>query len=127
MAVNLITNVLDALQGFPVNSPHCCLDSTVALHCKRGNGDYKQFVGHRVPKSRDHDNATWRHVPTKDNPADYASRGGMLTVGNQLTYDFYDFIINAPKGFCRNNLQKYVISNKVERADLASRTYELAS
>lgn len=84
MAVNLITNALDALQGFPVTSLHCWLDSTVALHWIRGNGDYKQFVANRVRKIRDHNNVTWRHVPTKDNPADYASRGGMLTEGNQL-------------------------------------------
>ena len=84
MAVNLITNALDALQGFPVTSLHCWLDSTEALHWIRGNGDYKQFVANRVRKIRDHNNVTWRHVPTKDNPTDYASRGGMLTEGNQL-------------------------------------------
>ncbi|XP_068675546.1 uncharacterized protein [Montipora foliosa] len=84
MAVNLITNALDAIQGFPVTSLHCWLDSTVALHWIRGNGDYKKFVANRVRKIRDHNNVTWRHVPTNDNPVDYASRGGMLTEGNQL-------------------------------------------
>lgn len=32
MAVNLLSNVQDALQGFPVSSLHCWLDSSVALH-----------------------------------------------------------------------------------------------
>ena len=32
MAVNLLTDVRDALQGFPVTSLHCWLDSSVALH-----------------------------------------------------------------------------------------------
>ena len=48
MAVNLLSNVQDALQGFPVSSLHCWLDSSVALHWIRGNGDFKQFVANRV-------------------------------------------------------------------------------
>ena len=32
MAVNPLTNVQDALQGFPVTSLHCWLDSSVSLH-----------------------------------------------------------------------------------------------
>ena len=84
MAVNLLSNVQDALQGFPVSSLHCWLDSSVALHWIRGNGDFKQFVANRVRKIREHGDITWRHVPTKDNPADLASRGGPVTEEKQL-------------------------------------------
>ena len=84
MAVNLLTNVQDALQGFPVTSLHCWLDSSVALHWILGGGDYKQFVANRVRKIREHSNVVWRHVPTQDNPADLASRGGLVTEENQL-------------------------------------------
>lgn len=84
MAVNLVSNVQDALQGFLVTSQHCWLDSSVALHWIRGNGDFKQFVANRVRKIREHGDITWRHVPTKDNPADLASRGGPVTEEKQL-------------------------------------------
>ena len=84
MAVNLLSNVREALQGFPITSVHCWLDSSVALHWIRGAGDYKQFVGNRVRKIREHADVTWRHVPTQDNPADLASRGGPVTQENQL-------------------------------------------
>ena len=40
MAVNLLTNVQDALQGFPVTLLHCWLDSSIALHWILRGGDY---------------------------------------------------------------------------------------
>ncbi|KAK3716737.1 hypothetical protein QZH41_006308 [Actinostola sp. cb2023] len=79
MAVNLVTNVSTAIQGFPVSTVHCWLDSTVALHWIQGQGEYKQFVENRVRKIKSHQGVTWRHVPTGDNPADLASRGGGLS------------------------------------------------
>ena len=44
MAVNLLTNIHDALTGYPVKSLNAWLDSTVALHWIRGASEYKQFV-----------------------------------------------------------------------------------
>ena len=35
-----------------------------------------QFVENRVQKIRTQPEITWRHVPTQENPADLASRGG---------------------------------------------------
>ena len=51
MAVNLVDNVRDALDGLPVRITLCWLDSSVALYWIRGQGDYKQFVANRVQKS----------------------------------------------------------------------------
>ena len=45
MAANLVHNVKKALEGFPVNRVVGWLDSSVALHWIRENGEYKQFVG----------------------------------------------------------------------------------
>ena len=84
MAVNLLTNVQDALQGFPLNSLLCWLDSSVVLHWILGGGDYKQFVANRVRKIREHSDVVWRHAPTQDNPTDLASQGGLVTEENQL-------------------------------------------
>ena len=84
MAVNLLSNVQDALQGFPVSSLHCWLDSSVALHRIRGNGDFKQFVANHVQKIREHGDITWRYIPTKDNPADVASHSEPVTEEKQL-------------------------------------------
>lgn len=44
MVANLVDNVKEALQGFPVECVHCWLDSSVALHWIKAGGDYKQFV-----------------------------------------------------------------------------------
>ena len=71
MATNLVHNVKEALQGFPIRSVYGWLDSSVALHWIRGGGNYKQFVSNRVQNY-----IHWRHVGTKDNPADLESRGG---------------------------------------------------
>ena len=76
MATNLVSNVHEALEGFPVTSLHGWLDSTVALHWILAAGDYKQFVSNWVCKIRAHEQIQWRHVPTRENPADLGSRGG---------------------------------------------------
>ena len=79
MAVNLISNVKAALEGFNVSQQHCWLDSSVALHWIAGNGNYKQFVANRVAKIKQHGDVKWRYINTKENPADLASRGGQLS------------------------------------------------
>lgn len=76
IAANLITNVGNALVGFPVKQCYGWLDSSVALHRVKWGGEYKQFVENRVKKIQGHTQITWRHVPTMDNPADLRSRGG---------------------------------------------------
>ena len=78
MAVNLITNVKTALEGFSVSQQHCWLDSSVALHWIGGNGSYKQLVANCVSKIREHTDVKWRYVNTNENPADLASRGGSI-------------------------------------------------
>ncbi|KAL9957559.1 hypothetical protein ACROYT_G039201, partial [Oculina patagonica] len=84
MATNLATNVKEALEGYPVDQVYCWSDSTVALHWIRGGGDYKQFVHNRVHKIQEKDWITWRHVPTKENPADLGSRGGPVAQDDDL-------------------------------------------
>ena len=79
MAVNLLANVVSALDGFPLTERYCWLDSTVALHWIRSPGTYKQFVSNRIEKIQAHSEVTWRHVGTSQNPADLGSRGGEVT------------------------------------------------
>ena len=50
MAANLVDNVRDATEGFPVVNVFEWLDCAVALHWIRGGRDLKQFVGNRVRK-----------------------------------------------------------------------------
>ena len=83
MAVNLITNVREALKGLPLTSMHCWLDSSVALYWIRGQGEHKQFVSNRVQKINSHHGVTWRYVPTSENPADLGSRGGRVEEADQ--------------------------------------------
>ena len=79
MATNLLMNVREALSHFPITGVHAWLDSTGALHWITGGGQYKQFVTNRVNKITQYPDIQWRHVPTNQNPADIASRGGQPT------------------------------------------------
>ena len=76
MALNLLVNVRNALDNVSTPQLYGWIDSTVALHWIKGNGQYKQFVANRVAKIQLHQQIQWRHVPSSDNPADLASRGG---------------------------------------------------
>ena len=67
MAANLISNVRNALDGFPITVVQCWLDSTVALHWINGRGEYKQFVANRIQKIKSNSGIQWRHVPTDQN------------------------------------------------------------
>jgi hypothetical protein len=79
-AVNLAANVRESLNGFRLDPDiQCWLDSTVALHWISDRGVYRQFVANRVRKIQSHPNVIWRHVPTRENPADLGSRGGSVT------------------------------------------------
>ena len=78
MATNLVINVQNTLMHLPSPKVYAWLDSTVALHWILGNGLYKQFVDNRVKKIHEHPEIQWRHVPTDENPADLASRGGRI-------------------------------------------------
>ena len=83
-ATKLATNVKEALEGYPVDHAYCWSDSAVALHWIRGEGEYKQFVNNRVRKIEEKNWITWRHVPTKENPADLGNRGGPVAQDNDL-------------------------------------------
>ena len=78
IATNLLANVRNALDGFPIIQTYGWLDSSVALHWIKGGGEYKQFVTNRVKKIQVHSEIQWRQVPTKENPADLGSRGGQV-------------------------------------------------
>ena len=78
MAMNLLLNVYDSLNGFPITGLYGWIDSSVALHWINGGGSYKQFVANRVQKINYHPEITWRHIPSEMNPADLASRGGLV-------------------------------------------------
>ena len=83
MAVNLITNVREALEGLPLISMHRWLDSLVALYWIKGQGEHKQFVSNCVQKINSHHGVTWHYVPTAENPANLGSRGGRLEEADQ--------------------------------------------
>ena len=78
MSANLLHNVMEALQGFPIREVYSWLDSTVALHWIKGNGDYRQFVQNRVHKIQEKSFIKWGHVTSEENLADLGSRGGRV-------------------------------------------------
>ena len=75
MTANLASNAEAVLSNYEVGI-HCWLDSTVALYCIKGRGDYRQFVANRVQKIQQREHVTWYHIPTAQNPAELGSRGG---------------------------------------------------
>ena len=87
MTVNLINNVKEALTGFLVEGVYGRLDSSVALHWIKGNGDYRQFVANRVKKIQQHSFIQWRYVRSDQNPADLGSRGGRVDKSAKLWWE----------------------------------------
>ena len=79
MAANLVENVKDALEGLPVTRIMAWLDSKVAFHWIKGEGNYKQFVNNRVKKIRSKEFITWKHIPGEQNPVDIGSHGCSAT------------------------------------------------
>ena len=63
MAINLILNVKEASEGFPMGEMVYWLDSSVALHWIKGGGNYR-FVANRVHKIQQHPEVQWRQVST---------------------------------------------------------------
>ena len=80
------------VQGWGVRFHHysqtrCRLDSSVALHWIKGNGDYRQFVANRVSKIQQHSFIQWRYVRSDQNPADLGSRGGRVDKSAKLWWE----------------------------------------
>ncbi|KAL0880978.1 hypothetical protein ABMA27_002135 [Loxostege sticticalis] len=69
--VDQISNIIN------IDSIHAWSDSMIVLAwIKSKSSCYKAFVGNRISNiQRKLPNATWKHVPGKQNPADSASRG----------------------------------------------------
>ena len=96
MATNLLINVRNAYDNLPSPMLYGWLDSTVALHWIKGNGQYKQFVANRVAKIRLHKDTEWRYVPTDNNPADLASRGAQVEE-SQLWWTGHEWLCDHDK------------------------------
>lgn len=59
VATNLVHDLKQALEEFPVASAHCKHDSSIPF---RGGGEYKQFVSNHVQKIQDKDYIQWSHM-----------------------------------------------------------------
>ena len=115
MAANLVQNVREALDGFPLSRVYCWLDSSVALHWIRGSGEYKQFVHNRVLKIQEKDYIHWRHVGTLDNPADLGSRGSDVSETREQWWRGPDWLShpqNWPTDIVTNDNQETLAETK---------------
>ena len=72
MATKLLDNIKAVLDGLPIRHCYSWLDSMVALYWISGWESYKQFVANLIQEKS---YITWKHVRTKENPADIGSRG----------------------------------------------------
>ena len=78
-------------------------DSTVVLSwIRNSNKEFKQFVENRLLEIRRLASPElWKYVPTKQNPADIASRGTTATqfVENKLWWNGHEFLIKSNKHY----------------------------
>ena len=70
----LQSNVENALKSFPIASFHNWVDSVTVLYWLSGHGEWSTFVRNRVKKIRELSRATWKYVPTGENPSDLGTR-----------------------------------------------------
>ena len=75
MASNLVHNVKQALEGFPVSDMYRWLDSKAALYWLNRCGEYKQLVHNRAQIVLKKAYIKWQYVNTKEKPADLGSGG----------------------------------------------------
>ena len=86
MSVNLLDNAKKALTGYPIDQLVAWTDSSNALHCIRGNDNYKQFVKNRADKIREKKEIAWRYVNTNEILADIGSRGMSVAKMGELRW-----------------------------------------
>ena len=73
--VKLISNVMKALSSWTISETLLWTDSTTVLHWLADKGTWSTFVRNRVKLIKELCNATWRYVPTDQNPSDLGTRG----------------------------------------------------
>ena len=78
MALKLITNVREALEGLPLTSIHCWLNSSIAWYRIREQGEHNKLLSNSVQRINGDRGVMWCYVPTAENPADPGSRGGRV-------------------------------------------------
>ena len=80
LLTKLLTHVSSVLD-IPLDKVFAWTDSSIVLAWLDGHPrDFKQFLANRVSFVLEATNpSTWKHVPTRDNPADCSSRGMMPT------------------------------------------------
>ena len=71
----LQNNVENALKSFPIASSHNWVDSITVLYWLSDRGEWSTFVQNRVKKIKELSSATWKYVPTSENPSDLGTRG----------------------------------------------------
>ena len=70
----LSSNVIKALSSWSFTETILWTDSTTVLHWLADKGTWSTFVRNRVKLIKELCNATWRHVPTDQNPSDLGTR-----------------------------------------------------
>lgn len=114
LATRLIQRVISALASDDFATFECTLwsDSTIVLGWIRTSPSLlKTFVCHRVAEIQEHTSSyIWRHVSSKDNPADLLSRGV-----NPCEVQNCDLWWNGPKWLSQN--QSYWPENKQKSVD----------
>ena len=75
----LSSNVIKALSSWSITETIPWTDSTTVLHWLADKGTWSTFVRKRVKLIKELCNATWRHVPTDQNPSDLGTRRATST------------------------------------------------
>ena len=102
-AAELLSTLLSTIQSIleiPDEDIYAWTDSSIVLSWLDGRPkDFKVYVTNRINTFLKHTSPhTWRHVPTKSNPADCASRGMMPAdlISHQLWWEGPEFLMQEP-------------------------------
>ena len=108
MTANLLENIKEALKHLPIRACYGWLDSAVALYWIQGQGSYKQFMANRIRKIRQKEFIVWKHVASKENPADIGRRGSH---GSKIT----TYLIPRPRMVEREGPMTFRVDCKIQR------------
>ncbi|XP_064653088.1 uncharacterized protein LOC135503442 [Lineus longissimus] len=91
-----LTNTICLVLDIPLKDVTYWTDSLNTLWCIRGRSrEFKPFVANRIGEIHRQSNPDqWRHVPTKDNPADILSRGAKVQdMNDSLWWSGPEFLV----------------------------------
>ena len=123
MSALILTKLVDSVKKAPASQvenleTRYWLDSITALYWIQNNGEWKQFVRHRVNQILALTNkGDWNHCPGLENPADLGSRGILASklLGKALWWAGPEWLISLDKAWPKSKINVIKESKEEEK------------